>query len=186
MTTTRTSSLSSSCRRATSYLINNPAITRGAELSVIAKPLQGLTASVSVDYLNNQVMKLDIATLSGLPYDYTKEAPFTSPWQGTAVVRYEWPFFGGSLGVQGDAKFIDTYFFSLTNYDDTRQPHFTLYDADLSWNSQDGHWSVSFIGTNLTDVRYKTVGFDLASLFGEEQVAYGQPKWFRGQIGYYF
>ena len=170
----------------TSYLRNNPAITRGAELSVIAKPLQGLTASVSVDYLNNQVMKVDIATLSGLPYYYTKEAPFTSPWQGTAVVRYEWPFFGGSLGVQGDAKFIDTYFFSLTNYDDTRQPHFTLYDADLSWNSQDGHWSVSFIGTNLTDVRYKTVGFDLASLFGEEQVAYGQPKWFRGQIGYYF
>lgn len=170
----------------TTYLRNNPAITRGAELSVIAKPLKGLTASLSADYVNNQVMNVDIAALSGAPYYYTKEAPFTSPWQGTAIVRYEWPFLGGSLAVQSDARFIDTYFFSLTNYEDTRQPHFTLYGADMSWTSQNGQWSVSLRGDNLTDVRYKTVGFDIASLFGEEQVAYGPPRWFTGQIGYYF
>lgn len=170
----------------TTYLRNNPAITRGAELSMIAKPLKGLTMSLSADYVNNQVMKVDIAELSGAPYYYTKEAPFTSPWQGTATVRYEWPLFGGNLALQGDVRFIGTYFFSLTNYEDTEQPQFTLYDADISWMSQDGHWSVSLNGSNLTDVRYKTVGFDLAGLFGEEQVAYGQPRWFMGQVGYYF
>jgi len=170
----------------TTYLRNNPAITRGAELSLIAKPVAGLTASLSADYLNNRVMKVNIATLSGLPYYYTKEAPFTSPWQGTAILRYEWPFFAGRIAVQGDAKFIDTYFFSLTNYTDTKQPHFTLYDADISWLSPGGHWSVSFSGSNLTDVRYKMVGFDIASLFGEEQVAYGRPRWFTAQVGYQF
>lgn len=170
----------------TTYLRNNPAITRGAELSLIAKPLKGLTVSLSADHVNNAVMKVDIAALSGAPYYYTKEAPFTSPWQGTATVRYEWPLFGGNLALQGDARFIGTYYFSLTNYEDTEQPQFTLYDADISWMSQDGHWSVSLDGSNLTDVRYKTVGFDIAGLFGEEQVAYGRPRWFTGQIGYYF
>jgi iron complex outermembrane receptor protein len=170
----------------TAYLRNNPAITRGAELSVIAKPVKGLTASLTGGYLNNQVEKVDIATLSGLPYYYTKEAPFTSPWQGTATVRYEWPLFGGNLALQGDARFIGTYYFSLTNYQDTEQPQLTLYDANISWMSQNGHWTVSLNGSNLTDVRYKTVGFDIAGLFGEEQVAFGQPRWFTGQIGYYF
>jgi len=170
----------------TTYLRNNPATTRGAELSLIAKPLKGLTVSLSADYVHNQVKDVDIAALSGAPYYYTKEAPFTSPWQGTATVRYEWPLFGGKLAVQGDARFIGTYYFSLTNYTDTEQPQFTLYGADISWMSQDGHWSVSLNGSNLTDVRYKTVGFDIAGLFGEEQVAYGQPRWFMGQIGYYF
>jgi iron complex outermembrane recepter protein len=170
----------------TTYLRNNPAITRGAELSLIAKPLKGLTVSLSADYVNNQVMKVDIAALSGAPYYYTKEAPFTSPWQGTGTIRYEWPLFGGRLALQADARFVGTYYFSLTNYDDTEQPQFTLYDANISWMSRDAHWSVSFNGSNLTDVRYKTVGFDIAGLFGEEQVAYGQPRWFMGQIGYYF
>ena len=144
------------------------------------------TTSLSVDYVNNQVSQVNIASLSGLPLYYTKEAPFTSPWQATALVRYEWPLFGGSLGVQGDAKFIDAYFFSLTNYQSTRQPHFTLYDADVSWMSDSKRWNVSVTGTNLTDVRYKTVGFDVAPLFGEEQVAYGLPRWFKVQIGYHF
>jgi iron complex outermembrane receptor protein len=170
----------------TTYLRNNPAITRGAELNVIAKPLKGLTVSLSADYVHNQVKNVDIAALSGAPYYYTKEAPFTSPWQGTATVRYQWPLFGGNLALQGDARFIGTYYFSLTNYQDTEQSQFTLYNADISWMSQDGHWSVSLNGSNLTDVRYKTVGFDIAGLFGEEQVAYGQPRWFMGQIGYYF
>ncbi len=170
----------------TTFLRNNPAITRGAELSINAKPINGLTTSLSVDYVNNQVSQVNIASLSGLPLYYTKEAPFTSPWQATALVRYEWPLFGGSLGVQGDAKFIDAYFFSLTNYQSTRQPHFTLYDADVSWMSDSKRWNVSVTGTNLTDVRYKTVGFDVAPLFGEEQVAYGLPRWFKVQIGYHF
>jgi iron complex outermembrane receptor protein len=170
----------------TSFLRNNPAITRGAELTVSAKPFRALTTSLSLDYIDNTVSQVNIASVTGLPLYYTKEAPFTSPWQGTALVKYEWPLFGGLLGLQGDAKFIDTYFFSLTNYDATRQPHFTLYDADLSWVSANRQWSVSVIGTNLTDVRYKTVGFDIAPLFGEEQVAYGQPRWFKAQFGYHF
>lgn len=170
----------------TTFLRNNPAITRGAELSVNAKPVKGLTTSLSVDYVNNQVSQVNIAALSGAPFYYTKEAPFTSPWQATALARYEWPLFGGNVAVQGDAKFTDTYFFSLTNYQSTRQPHFTLYDATVSWASQNGHWDVSVMGNNLTDVRYKTVGFDVAALFGEEQVAYGRPRWFGGQVSYRF
>lgn len=170
----------------TTYLRNNPALTRGGELSVDARPVTGLTTSVSVDYVKNRVTQVNIATLGGLPYYYTKEAPFTSPWQATARARYEFPLLGGHFGVQADARFIDRYFFSLTNYQATRQPHFTLYNAEVSWTSADEHWFVSVIGNNLTDVRYKTVGFDIASLFGEEQVAYGSPRWFRGQIGFRF
>jgi iron complex outermembrane recepter protein len=170
----------------TTFLRNNPAITRGGEVSIDAKPFGGLTTSLSVDYVHNRVSQVNIATLSGLPFYYTKEAPFTSPWQATAVVRYDWPLFGGDFGIQADAKFIGTYYFSLTNYTSTEQPQFTLYDASASWLSKGGQWSVSVSGSNLTDVRYKTVGFDIAALFGEEQVAYGQPRWIKAQIGYHF
>jgi len=170
----------------TTYIRNNTAKTRGAEISIDAKPFKGFTTSLTADYVDNKVYQVNIATLSGLPYYYTKEAPFTSPWQATGILRYEFPFLKGSLAVQADAKFIDTYFFSLTNYDSTRQPHYTLYDANVTWTSPDSRWSVSFMGTNLTDVRYKTVGFDIAALFGEEQAAYGPPRWFKGQVAYHF
>jgi iron complex outermembrane recepter protein len=170
----------------TTFLRNNPAITKGGELSINARPFTGLTTSLSVDYVHNRVSQVNIATLSGIPFYYTKEAPFTSPWQATALVRYEWPLFGGAVGVQADAKFTGTYYFSLTNYTSTEQQQFTLYDAEVSWLGKGGHWNVSVSGSNLTDVRYKTVGFDIAALFGEEQVAYGQPRWFRARVGYQF
>ncbi len=170
----------------TTFLRNNPATTKGGELSINARPFTGLTTSLSVDYVHNRVSQVNIATLSGLPFYYTKEAPFTSPWQATAVVRYEWPLFGGAVGFQADAKFTGTYYFSLTNYTSTEQQQFTLYDANVSWLGKGEHWNVSVSGSNLTDVRYKTVGFDIAALFGEEQVAYGQPRWFRVRVGYQF
>jgi iron complex outermembrane recepter protein len=170
----------------TTIVGNNPARTRGAELSIEARPTSRLLTKVDLDRVDNTVYRVDIATLSGMPFYYDKEAPFTSPWQATATVRYVWPFLGGDLSLQGDAKFIGTYYFSLTNYDATRQPDFTLYDLNASWMSPSGRWSVSVRGNNLGNKRYKTVGFDVASLFGLEQVAYGMPRWVSGTVSYHF
>jgi iron complex outermembrane receptor protein len=170
----------------TTFLRNNPAKTSGGELTITSKPVAALTTSLAIDYVHNRVSDVNIADASGNPVLYTKEAPFTSPWQANAMARYEWPLFNGSLGLQADAKYIGEYFFSLTNYTAVRQPGFMLYDANLSWVSQSGHWSVGLTGTNLGDKRYKTVGFDVAALFGEEQVAYGQPRWFKAQLGWRF
>ena len=170
----------------TTILSNNPARTRGAELSIEAKPTSRLFTRVAVDRVDNTVYRVNIATVSGLPYYYDKEAPFTSPWQATATLRYTWPLFDGALSLQGDAKFIGTYYFSLTNYSATRQPDFTLFDLNASWLSANGKWSVAVRGDNLSDKRYKTVGFDVAVLFGEEQVAYGTPRWISATVSYHF
>jgi iron complex outermembrane receptor protein len=129
---------------------------------------------------------VNIAAVDGSPVLYTKEAPFTSPWQATAIVRYDWPMFGGVMALQGDAKYVDTYFLSLTNFTATRQDGYTLIDANLSWTNRDEKLTISLSGSNLTDVRYKTVGFDTAAFLKFEQVAYGKPLWIDANIAYHF
>jgi len=83
----------------------------GAELQVDARPIEGLTISAGITYLDSEVtddfFNIDsygtAANFKGSPF------PYTPKWQGVADAQYEWPlsnalggFVGASVSYQDD------------------------------------------------------------------------------------
>jgi iron complex outermembrane recepter protein len=161
---------------------NHPAKVYGAETQIIAKPVHALTLEGFASYTHDRVYGVSLAPNPAL---LTLVAPYTSAWKGGALARYEVAnVLGGSLSIQGDVEYTGQYWYSLTNFDSTSVPGYTLTNARLSWTNSDRHWEVGLSGKNLADIRYKTLGFDLSTVCGCSQVAYGRPRWFMGDVTY--
>ncbi len=84
----------------------------------------------------------------------------------------------GSISVIGGASFKDNMFqFEIPNpLLDTDA--YTLLDLSLRWRDDDGHYSLSLHGRNLTDEEYKVASYDFPTLGleGIQSVFYGNPR----------
>lgn len=157
---------------------NNKAEIYGGEIEITATPAEGLTIELAGSHVIGKVYDVSIG---GLIFP-TNRPPFTSKWQGTAAVTYEFPFAGGALSVRGDVSYRSSFFYSVTNFSSTYVDGYALVGANVAWTSGDRLWRVSGRVTNLADERYSTVGFDLSSLCGCSQVGWGEPRWFSATI----
>ena len=57
-----------------------------------------------------------------------------------------------------------------------KQDSYTLVDASIGLEFQDGKYSLRLAGRNLTDERYRTQGFDLSDSLGYQLGYYGAPR----------
>jgi iron complex outermembrane recepter protein len=162
-------------------VINRPSRTRGGELELIARPVSGLTLSTAASYTDNKVSGVSLGAIT-----VDRVASYTSKWRGTGGIRYEFPALGGRLSAGIDAQHTGSFFYSLTNYDATRVPAYTLANARLGWADTNGAWTASLLVENLADKRYKSVAFDTAGVFGFAQVGYGKPRWISAQVSHRF
>lgn len=66
------------------------------------------------------------------------------------------------------------------------QKPYDLFDASLTWMSDDGRWTVGVHGKNLGNERYKTSGYNFPTLGFENNVTvfYGAPRTVTGTIGF--
>ncbi|WP_143075142.1 TonB-dependent receptor [Sphingobium sp. AP50] len=156
---------------------NNRSKIYGGELDATLRPIDGLTLRGWASYTHDRVYDVSI---SGQPTLLTRVAPNTSKWKAGALARYETDLAGGSLSFQGDLNYTSRFWFSLTNYSATEVKKYALLGLGLGWDK--GDWSILGQVSNLTDKRYKTVGFDLNAFCGCSQVGIGQPRWFRLSI----
>ncbi len=64
------------------------------------------------------------------------------------------------------------------------QEGFTLYDASLVWESEDGTWRAGIHGKNLSDVEYRVAGYNFPTLGLEGTVTafYGNPRQVLGTV----
>jgi iron complex outermembrane receptor protein len=161
---------------------NNPATIKGAEASIDLRPLSGFNLSAGLSYVDAKVEDVPISNALGSAI-VTRRPPFTSKWQSTASARYEFPLGGGTASIQGDVQHRSGFFFSLTNFDATRVKAYTLLNARIAW-SPDDRWEIAAFARNLTDERYRTVGFDASDFGGFTQVGYGQPRWLGASLSY--
>lgn len=153
---------------------NNPATTYGGEIDATLRPADGLTFRGWTSYTHNRVKDVSI---SGQPDLLTRVAPNTPAWKAGFFGRYETDFLDGTLSVQGDVTYTSRMWFSLTNYDATTIDPYTLVGLGVGWRNDE--WSLRGDVMNLTNKRYKTVGFDLNSFCGCSQVGIAQPRWFK-------
>jgi len=166
-------------------VINADAETYGAEIEVITTPIDGLDLRLSASWFDATVK--DIPLRSGSPLPPRDVDPTYAPEkQATALARYAWPAFGGTLAVQGDVTYSDSFFYNLRNFDADQFGSYTLVNAQVSWESASTAWQATVAVRNLTNERAGVQGFDLATLCGCNEVSYRTPRFYNVGLRYEF
>ncbi|MDB6087635.1 MAG: TonB-dependent receptor [Gammaproteobacteria bacterium] len=161
---------------------NHKAKIFGGEITLEVTPTRGLTLKAAGSYTNGRVYDVGV----GPVLFSSRKIPFSSEWQANAAAAYEFPVAGGHLSLQGDVSYLSSYYYSDTNFSSTLVNGRALTGAMLAWASASDAWRVAIRVSNLTDERYKTVGFDISNLCGCSQVGYGEPRWVSAAITHNF
>lgn len=134
--------------------------TRGIDIDWRwATPLDGLNISGALSYLDAEFSDTFVS-VNGLDLD-GRDAARAPQWSGNVAVDWDIPLGNDlELGLNSVVSYTDDYFTTTTsptafnpatNIGDLVQDSFVTIDASLSIGDPDGTWTVSLIGTNLTD-----------------------------------
>lgn len=143
----------------TTFLVRSiPEVTsKGVELDLVARPLEGLTVQGGVTYAQTEYGAEPVA---GLPLLAGARLSFAPLWSASTAVSYERPVAEG-LALRGTiaARYASAYN-TGSDLDPAKvQPAFWLVDGRISLLRTDGAWSLSLWGRNLLDEDYRQVAF---------------------------
>ena len=134
-----------------SFLISNAgqARVKGAEVEVVALPIEGLTLTGSVGLLDAKYTSFKNA--GGLGVDFDGNRLTGAPrFQGTVAAQYEWPLAGSLNGVvRAEAIHLDYIYTDTANSRDLRQRVNTQLNARVGIETD--KWGLYLWGKNLTD-----------------------------------
>ena len=141
-------------------LINIPkSHVTGAELSVTLKPVQGLTATGGVSYIDSRIDG-NFTNFSplGQAANFSGEAfPLTSKWNLSADVEYQAPIsdlLNGFIG--GSVSYVSRTNGGLGNEAILNIPGYALVDLRAGVETRDKAWRFSVWGKNITNQFYIT------------------------------
>lgn len=166
------------------YVQNRDARTYGAELELTLRPAEGLQLGASASVFNARVKNLEIA-----PGVYKNVRPSFAPEsQFAARVSYTPPVdvAGGKLTFGADGSRTAGFYHNLRNFQANWFKGYTLFNARVGWEDDAKKFRLGFFVNNLTDKRYKTVGYDLSTLCGCTEESYGKPRWWGLSAGFSF
>lgn len=155
-------------------IFNADAEMFGAEVEVQSSPREGLDLQFGLSYLDATAKDIPLRASPGT----RDRTPVSAPeWTVNALVRYEWPAFGGSLAVQSSANYQSETFFDILNHPVSRENGYTVVNFRTSFISSNGDWELYAFLNNAFDEEYKTYTFDFTIPFGFNQQAFGPPSW---------
>lgn len=132
--------------------------TKGVELELTAVPVESLTLSGSLAYLDARYTKYDTRILgpSGLvAVSYAGNRLMNAPeWSGAASLNYVTAVAGGKAALFIQDTFASSKFTNFTGLPQERVDAINLVNANISWTPEDETWSVSLYGRNLFDTKY--------------------------------
>lgn len=143
------------------------AIIQGAELEARWAFTDSLLVSVQAGYTDGEydevtadldALRIDCVTPSVIgdtpaqtigACDLDQKIPRLAPWTYGANVIYDLPVFGGMLSTRVGYNHRDANYYN----DDNRGilAEADIFDANLTWTPDNGNWSLSVYGENLTD-----------------------------------
>jgi len=144
----------------------------GAELNISSKPVRGLTLQIGAAGIDAKVKNL---LLNGIVRDV--EPAFTPSLQLTGLLRYEWPLFGGTMSLQADANYTDSFYIQVFNFDAQRVDAYVIANARLGYQTSDSGFGVTVFVKNIGSTKYLTSAFDFADVCGCQQDGRGLPRW---------
>lgn len=155
-------------------IFNTDAEVWGGELEIDSRPMDGLTLQAGVGLLDAKAK--DIPTITG---DAVRERDMVSApdVSVSALVRYEWPAFGGTLAVQGWGNYQSDTWFDIQNHPVSKENGYAIANFRASYAPEGDAWEVYAFVHNAFDEEYKSYTFDFSGLFGFNQQAFGPPRW---------
>lgn len=166
------------------FVRNADAEYKGVELELLTSPMEGLDLMLTASLIDADVFNLEIA-----PNVFADVTPaFTPSVQLAGIMRYEWPVpaLGGRMAVQMDADYASNAYHNIRNFQAHKMPARVIGNARVSWIGFEEKIEASFFVNNLADARYEVMGFDLSTLCGCNERAYGKPRWFGASLRYRF
>ena len=156
----------------------------GFEAELLASPTPNLLVNLGVGYLDAEYKEFINAANEDVSGGLT---PINAPeFTGNLGFEYRHSLGSSVLLFGADASYRSDYFLDINNLDALHQDNFTLVNASVALEGQDGEWSVSLGVKNLFDEEYITHGFDLTEFPGVGLAYYGQPRTYRMQARYRF
>lgn len=154
----------------------------GAELEVSAVPLEGLTLTGSVGWIDAEFDSFEsVNPATGLVEDLSSR-PFqdTPEWTFNLIAQYEWLFNSGArLKMLADVYYKDDVYYTndlvARDFDLLHPDGFTTWNAGLIYTTPQEHWQVALHGRNLGDEREINGGFTVDA-FGLTDVSYTPPR----------
>jgi iron complex outermembrane receptor protein len=151
------------------------ATSKGAELEIIALPVEGLELSATYSYLDATYDEFIIPgsadysgnTLTRAPKNaYTLSSSYTMPVGDSGDMNFRLDYL-----TQGDL------FLSSSNSDGSKLEGYELFNARVAFESADGHYEIALWGQNLSDEEYAVHSFDLSQLSpGTKSDILGAPR----------
>lgn len=117
----------------------------------------------------------------------TKTRPVQSPeWNYNGLVFYEIPLTSGRITLQADFVYRDDVKFSLVEAETVQQDAYTLYNASVTYTTDDEVWQIRAFVDNITGEEYVVQAFDLSGtdVFGMTEQYYGKPRWWGVSVKY--
>jgi iron complex outermembrane receptor protein len=94
----------------------------------------------------------------------------------SGVARYEWPFWNGSLAVQGDFHYMAEHFLDIDNNPTSTEDAHLVGNASLTYADGDDRYSVVLWIQNIGDTEYRTFNGPITGN-GYTLQQFGKPRW---------
>jgi iron complex outermembrane receptor protein len=131
--------------------------TKGFELELTALPIDNLTLTASIAYLDAEFK--DFVTPQGV--DLSGNKLQDSPeWQTVESLSYTLPVGGGGLNFFVQHSYTDEKFSYFDNLPLELVDSVNLFNASIRWKPQSERWSLGIYGRNLSDEEYFTQKLD--------------------------
>ena len=148
--------------------------TKGFELEGALRPLAGLSIDASVAYLDSYYTRI-INPYSGITAAMTP--PFASKWQASAGIQYVIGLNGhGRITPRVDWSYLSSFYYQAVNTAYNLIPSRSLFNARLSYESENGDWMISGSVTNLGDKYYFVGAAEAIASFGDATGVLGRPR----------
>ena len=154
-------------------IFNADAEMFGAEFELQASPTDGLDIQLGMSLLDATVEDIPNRSSAGVQDRTPVSAPDVT---FNALVRYEWPAFGGNMAVQAWGNYQGETYYDILNHPVSREDGYTVVNFRASYYD-DNNWELYAFVNNAFEEEYKTYTFDFTIPFGFNQQAYGQPRW---------
>ena len=165
----------------TPQVTNSDAREYGGEVEFTVSPTDGLDVMLGASFLDSKVDAVPTVFGTTKTAEFPNAPSVSLNWLG----RYEWPVpnVGGKVAVQVDGNYNASQYLEGTNSDVSHEPSYSVWNASLSYTTENGDWTASIWTKNFTDSAYRTYNLDLGLLGFIEQM-YAPPRSFGGTVSY--
>jgi iron complex outermembrane receptor protein len=160
--------------------------TEGIEAQIVANPINPLTLSLQMGWLETKLDEYISNRAPDTP-DYSgNQLPNSPHFSLAGLADYKLPIGPGVVDLQFSVTYKSHQFFDVVNDPYITQKEYWLENFRIAYQPAHAKWEIAAFGRNLSDEKYFMDKFDLTSPFGFIQGITGTPRTFGGEINYRF